>query len=91
MTTWSTRADITPGTISAIQAGLTVRLVMTARASLMTCRPEDPVDAVMADNVSSSASYPWRTRAGFAASIEQSNGLGGKSCRAGQLTRISSP
>ena len=51
MTTWSSRADITPGTISAIQACLTVRLVMTARASLMPCRPEDPVDAVMADNV----------------------------------------
>ena len=51
MTTWSSRADITPGTISAIQAGLTVRLVMTARASLMPCRSEDPVDAVMADNV----------------------------------------
>ena len=51
MTTWSSRADITPGTISAIQAGLTVRLVMTARASLMTCRPDDPVDAIMADNV----------------------------------------
>ena len=51
MTTWSSRADITLGTISAIQAGLTVRLVMTARASLMPCRPEDPVDAVMADNV----------------------------------------
>ena len=34
-----------------LQAGLTVRLVMTARTSLMTCSPLDSIDSVMALNV----------------------------------------
>lgn len=51
MDTWASRADVTEGTVGAIQAELTVRLVMTEHAQLMTCHPEDDIDAIAARNV----------------------------------------
>ena len=48
---WSSSVDTTPEVIDTIQAGLTVRLVMTDRRELKTCRPQDSVDSIAADNV----------------------------------------
>ena len=50
MTTWSAHADATLETIYAMQAGLTVRLIMTTRDRLMTCGPDDSIDSLMAAN-----------------------------------------
>ena len=49
--TWASRADVTLDAVKAIQADLTVRLVMTERAGVMTCHPDDTVDSIMGRNV----------------------------------------
>ena len=46
MATWASRANPTPAAVNAIQADLTVRLVMTERVDLMTCHPGDTVDSI---------------------------------------------
>lgn len=51
MDTWASRTNPTLGAVSAIQSGLTVRLAMTDRARLMTCRPSDTMDAIARQNV----------------------------------------
>lgn len=51
MTTWSALPDTTPETIHAMQTGLTVQLIMTARDRLMTCGLDDSIDTLMAANV----------------------------------------
>ena len=48
---WATPADTTPETVEAMQAGLTVGLIMTPRDKLMTCRPNDCIGCRMAKNV----------------------------------------
>ena len=48
---WSSSPDMAPKTVEAVQAGLTVGLVMTERSSLMTCRPSESVGSLMARNV----------------------------------------
>ena len=56
--TWANRPDTTTETIDAIQAGLTVRLVMTARRHLMTCTPRHSVDSLVANNVDRFSAIP---------------------------------
>ena len=51
MTTWAARAGTTLETVQAMQAGLTVGLIMTPRGKLMTCRPNDCIDSLMAANL----------------------------------------
>ena len=51
MTTWAARADTTLETVQAMQAGLTVGLIMTPRGKLMTCRPNDCIDSLVAANL----------------------------------------
>ena len=51
MLTWANVADVTPEAVNAIQADLTVRLLMTERSAVMTCKRDDPIDAVVAGNV----------------------------------------
>ena len=51
MTTWPTQADSTLDSVYAMQAGLTVRLIMTPRKQLMTCRAEDSVDSIVEKDV----------------------------------------
>ena len=48
---WPSHPDTAPETVDAVQAGLTVRLVMTDRNKLMTCCPSDAVASLVADNV----------------------------------------
>ena len=57
MTTWSSFPDTAPETVEAVQAGLTVGLVMTERSSLMTCRPSDTVGSLVAGNEVDGFSY----------------------------------
>ncbi len=51
MLTWANVPDVTPEAVNAIQADLTVRLLMTERSAVMTCKRDDPIDAVVAGNV----------------------------------------
>ena len=55
---WASRADTTPKTVEAMQAGLTVDLIMTPRDKLMTCRPNDCIGCLMAKNVDRFSSLP---------------------------------
>ena len=48
---WPSDPDTAPETVEAVQAGLTVRLVMTERHRLMTCCPSDMVASLVAANV----------------------------------------
>ena len=50
MITWASALDTTPEMLKAVQAGLTVGLVMTERGSLMTCRPGETVGSLVAKN-----------------------------------------
>ena len=43
---WPTRADTTIETVQAMQAGLTVDLIMTPRSKLRTCSPNDCIDSL---------------------------------------------
>ena len=47
---WPSRSATAQETVEAVQAGLTVRLIMTERGSLMTCHPSDPVTSLAAEN-----------------------------------------
>ena len=43
---WASRADTTPETVRAMQAGLTVYLIMTPRSKLRTCSPNNCIDSL---------------------------------------------
>lgn len=47
---WPSRPATAQETVEAVQAGLTVRLIMTERDSLMTCRPSDAAASLAAKN-----------------------------------------
>ena len=51
MDTWSSYPDTAPETVEAVQAGLTVGLVMTKRSGLMTCGASESVGSLVANNV----------------------------------------
>lgn len=57
MTTWSSSPDTGPETVQAVQAGLTVGLIMTQRSSLTTCRDSESVGSLVAKNVVDQFSY----------------------------------
>lgn len=58
MNTWWSSPDTTPETAAAVQAGLTVRMVMTERQHLMTCRASESVGSIMAKNVNQFSFLP---------------------------------
>ena len=74
MTTWSAQTDTTPEMIQAMQAGLTVRLIMTARGKLMTCSPNDFIDSLKAANIERFSVLPVVQSASFPVSITRSSG-----------------
>lgn len=49
--TWSSDSDASQQTVEAVQAGLTVRLIMTERRELMTCCLGDEVALLAKKNV----------------------------------------
>ena len=55
---WPSHSATAQKTVEAVQAGLTVRLIMTGRDSLMTCRPDDAVASLVAKNVDQFSSVP---------------------------------
>ncbi len=50
MAPWATRDGVGFDVLDRVQDSLTVDMIMTHRHRLMTCRPEDRVDAIMARN-----------------------------------------
>lgn len=47
---WSSPINVASETVQAVQAGLTVRLIMTPRADLVTCRLTDSIESVVSGN-----------------------------------------